>query len=149
MPAHATKIEYRAAGSGSFASVLADEGDPAAGGLASRITGLCPKLRMSPQIEHGYGAASVSVFDRGNQQWDLSFTIERVHTDESAAAIFLANHPADFCAQGNLDLKLTTTGGITYMAACAVTEFTPDPHSDQSTRIRYAFVGGSYTTNEP
>ena len=149
MPAHATKIEYRAAGTGTY-TTLADESPTATtAALAERITGLCPKLRASPQIQPGYGAAGVTVFDRGNRQWDLSFTVERVHADEGAAALFLATHPLDFTTLGNLDLKLTTTERVTYLAACAVTEYTPDPHSDQSTRIRYGFTSGNYTNTEP
>ena len=50
---------------------------------------------------------------------------------------------------GNLDLKITTYTGVVYMPACALTEFTPDPASDQSTTIHYSFESGNYTTTPP
>ncbi|HXI73451.1 MAG TPA: hypothetical protein VNN22_24170 [Verrucomicrobiae bacterium] len=141
------KIEYRAAGNGVGGwTVLADESVAA---LGARISGFQPKSVSQPAIEPGFGAGGVAVYDNGNDTWTVSFLIERQHASPDSAVTFLAAHPAMFSTLGNLDLKITQGGSITYMAAVARTEFTPDPASDQSTRCRYAFVGGSYSINAP
>lgn len=141
------KIEFRAAavGAGSY-TVLADE---SVSTLAAQISAYQPKLTASPAIEPGFGAGGIAAFDNGNDQWVVSFSVERVHATPDAALAFLASHPATFSALGNLDLKITVGTQVLYLPACALTEFTPDAHSDQSTKIRYAFVGGSYTTTAP
>jgi hypothetical protein len=117
--------------------------------LAEKISGYQPALVMSPLEEPGFGAAGIAVFDNANQKWKLSFTVERVHASPDAAAAFLVAAPLALAAIGNLDLQITVGATVVYFPACAVTEFTPEPHSDQSTKIRYAFAGGSYTTNAP
>jgi hypothetical protein len=105
---------------------------------------------MSPQEEPGFGAPGVAIFDRANQRWKIAFSIERVHATPDAALLFLVAHPAAFAALGNLDLQIIFGAATVYFPACAVTEFTPEPFGNiQSTRVRYAFVGGSYTLTPP
>ena len=141
------KVEFRAAAVGAGAyTVLADE---SVSTLAASIGGYQPKLACTPQIEPGFGAAGIAAFDNGNDTWHVSFSVERVHASPDAALLFLSAHPATFSGLGNLDLKITVGSQVLYLPACAVTEFTPDPHSDQSTKCRYAFVGGSYTATAP
>lgn len=134
-----------ATGGGGYIT-LADEGTPT---FAEKITGFQPVLAKSPMEEPGFGSLGIAIFDTGNQKWKVSFSIERVHASPDAAALFLALHPAAFAAVGNLDLQITVGTSVIYLPACAVTEFTPDPHSDQSTKTRYSFIGGSYTTLAP
>ena len=69
--------------------------------------------------------------------------------DEGAAVAFISTHAAALAALGNLDLRITTYTGIVYLPACALTEFSPDPASDQSSMIHYGFIGGNYTTTAP
>ena len=141
------KIEYRAAAAGNAPyTVLADESVAA---LAARISGYQPAMTSSPDEEPGFGAGGIAVFDNGNQKWRLAFVIERQHASPDAAGLFLAQHPLTFGTLGNLDLKITIAAQVIYFPACALTEFTPDPHSDQSTKIKYAFTGGSYTDTAP
>jgi hypothetical protein len=143
------KLAYRAAainGQTTGYTVLADEGNPT---LAEKITGYQPVLAKSPFEAPGYGAAGVTVVDMGNEKWKIAFVIERVHASPDAAAQFLVQHPAAFAAISNVDLQITVGATVIYFPACAVTEFTPDPHSDQSTRIKYAFSGGNYTLIPP
>jgi len=147
MPTHSTKIEYRAAATGGAAyTTLADEGSPT---LAGKITGYQPKLAKSPFVQSGYGAAGITALDMGNQKWTLNFAIARQHGDEGAAVAFISTHAAALAALGNLDLRITTYTGIVYLPACALTEFSPDPASDQSSMIHYGFIGGNYTTTAP
>ena len=141
------KIAYRiAAVGGAGYTTLADEGSPT---LAEKISGYQPALAKSPYEAPGYGAAGVAVFDMGNQKWKIAFIIERVHATPDAAAQYLVTHPLAFAAIGNLDLQITVGATVIYFPACAVTEFSPEPHSDQSTKIKYAFTGGSYTLTSP
>lgn len=137
------KIEYRITGSGPANwTTLADE---AVVDLAARISGYQPKLRKSPQVEQLPFSEQIFIQDRGNGQWDLGFAVERLHGSPDAALDFLALHPVIFAGDENFDLKITVGAKIVYMESCAVTEFTPDPHSDQSTICRYAYTGGSYS----
>lgn len=145
MAVHATKIEYRPAGSGPYA-VLADE---TVAVLGARISAFAPKMRSNPDIVPGAWAEGVTVFDRGNRQWDLSFTVDREHADEGAQAEFISDHAAAMNDVGNFDLKITTGDGVNYMPNCAITGFDPNPANDKSSVIRYAFTGGNYTTEEP
>jgi hypothetical protein len=140
-------IAYRVAAVGGAGWLtLANESAPT---LAEKISGYQPVLGKSPQEEPGFGAAGVAVFDVANARWKLAFIIERQHGTPDAAALFLVNHPLAFAAAGNLDLQITIGATVVYFPACAVTEFTPEPHSDQSTKIRYAFAGGAYTLTAP
>ena len=141
------KIAYRAAtvGGGAY-TTLADESAPT---LAEKISGYQPVMTGGAQEEPGFGAAGVAVFDNGNKKWKLGFSVERLHATPDAAAQFLATHPLTFAALGNLDLQITVGAAVLYFPGCAATEFTPDPHSDQSTKCRYSFSGGIYTLTAP
>lgn len=140
-------ISYRVAAIGGAGwLVLANSIAPT---LAEAISGYQPQLSKSPQEEPGFGAAGIAVYDNGNQKWKLGFIVERTHASPDAALQFLSLHAAGFGAAGNLDLQIIVGAVTVYFPACAVTEFTPDPHSDQSTRIKYGFVGGSYTLTAP
>jgi len=148
MPTGVT-INYRAAATGSGTSYvpLASEVAPT---LAEKISGYQSALTLTPQEEAGFGAGGIAVFDRGNQKWRISFSIERMHATPDAALLFLVAHPAAFAALGNLDLQIIFGAATVYFPACAVVEFTPEPFGNiQSTKIRYAFSGGSYTLNAP
>lgn len=137
------KIEYRTAGSGSY-SVLADE---AVATLAARITGFHPHVSKSPMQTPAYGAAVPITTDMGNARWQLEFSVDRVHASADAALLFIQAEPLKFA--GNVDLKITVGAQVTYLANTAFTELDPQPHSDQSTLIKYAFTGGNYTTTAP
>lgn len=140
-------ISYRPAAIGGAGwIVLASEPAPT---LAERISAYQAALAKGPQEEPGFGAPGVAVFDLANQKWRLSFTVERLHASPDAALQFCALHPAAFGAVGNLDLQIIVGAVTVYFPACAVIEFTPEPHSDQSTKTRYAFTGGSYTPTPP
>ena len=95
----------------------------------------------------GYGAAVPVTLDLGNGHYRIAFSVDRVHAGADAAALFLLNEMAKFT--GSLDLKITVGAQVTYLAGTVLTECTPDPQSDQSTKIRYAFNGGLYTTTAP
>ncbi len=140
------KIEYRPASTGPTVtySVLADESDTT---LAPAISGFQPALSLSPQVTPVYGAAVPVALDLGNANWKLTFTVERQHVTPDAALAFIQAEPLKFT--GNQDLRITVGAQITYLANCVRTELTPDPHSDQSTRIRYTFVNGNYTQTAP
>jgi len=138
------KIEYRTpAGTGSY-SVLADEGS-----TTDRIKGYQPRLSKQPLVSPLFQSLAPLVADLGNGLWTLSFAVDRVHASADAAALFIATHAATFNVVGNFDLKITVGGQVVYMTACVMTEFTPDPHSDQSTVCKYGFMGGGYTNTAP
>jgi hypothetical protein len=137
------KIEYRTAGSGSY-TVVADE---SVSTLGAAISGFAPAFTLSPQVTPAYGAAVPIALDMGNANWKLSFTVERQHASADAAVAFIQAEPLKF--NGNQDLKITVGSQITYLANCVRTELSPDPHSDQSTKIKYAFGYGSYQTTAP
>lgn len=140
------KIEYRQpAGTGAY-TTLADD---ASATLADKISGLLPKGAKSPQVEPLAGGAAPFVQDRGNQVWTLSFLVDRTHATPDAAALFLVTEAAIFAAVANFDLKITAGSQVVYLARCALTEFSPQPLSDKSTLITYAFVGKSFTTTAP
>lgn len=140
------KIEYRPAstGSGVAYSVLADETDTT---LVPAISGFQPAFTLSPQVTPAYGTAVPIALDLGNATWKLSFTVERQHASPDAALAFIQAEPLKFT--GNQDLRVTVGAQVTYLANCVRTELTPDPHSDQSTRIRYTFANGNYTQTAP
>jgi hypothetical protein len=140
------KISYTLTG-GTDYTMLADEAN--SGGLADAISGFQPRMVKSPQIEQLYQSQGVFVADRGNAQWTLSFSVARVHASADAAAEFIATHAAEFELIRNLDLKIEIGATTVYLTNCAVTEVSPDPHSDKSTFIRYSFVSDDYTTSAP
>ncbi len=139
------KIEYRTpAGSGSY-STLADETDAT---LQPRIRGFQPAMVMAAQVEDLFQGANVKVFNRGNARWQMRFTIERVHASADAAAAYLSSHAAIFSGAtpgAQFDIKVTVGATALTLAKAALTEFQPDPHSDLSTTISYAFIGETYS----
>ena len=138
------KVEYRTpAGTGAY-TVLADDSVTT---LAAQISGFQPAYSKSPMQAPGYGAAVPVTLDLGNGHYRIAFSVDRVHASADAAALFLLNEMAKFT--GSLDLKITVGAQVTYLAGTVLTECTPDPQSDQSTKIRYAFNGGLYTTTAP
>ena len=142
------KVEFRAAsiGNGVNYTTLANEGAPT---LAEKISGFQPAMTLSPDEQPGFGSAGIAVYDNANQKWKVTFIIERVHASPDAAEAFKSAEAARIGAIGNLDLKITTGATVNYLPAAATVEFTPDPQSDQSSKIRYAFIGGQYTPNAP
>lgn len=128
---------------------LADESPTAVAGLAERISGWQLKLAKSPQVKPtaaslGSGAAPY-VQDVGNGHWTLAFTVDRQHASADAALAFLQTHAARLNLAGvNFDLQITVGAVVTMLSNTALTEITPDPHSDQSTKYKYAFKGGTY-----
>lgn len=138
------KVEYRSpAGTGSY-SVLADE---ATATLAAAISGFQPGYTKSPMVVAGYGAAVQSGLDLGQASYTLAFSVDRVHASAAAAVKFVLDEMLKFRA--DLDLKITVGAQVTYYAAGICTQCAPEPHSDQSTKIRYAFSSGNYTTTAP
>jgi hypothetical protein len=148
-PVHGLKIEYRAATTGSADyTVLADE-NPDTPTLDERISGYQPSMSATPQEAPGFGSPGIATFDNGNKKWTVAFSVDRVHADEGAALIFISDHAAAIGDLGNIDLKITTFGNSTWLVNCTVTSFVPNPASDKSTFIRYAFTGGIYTKIDP
>lgn len=139
------KIEYRAAAvGGSGYSVLADE---SVSTLAASISGYHPHVTRSPQITPAYGASVVVTIDMGNARYGVEFTVDRVHATADAALLFILQEPLNYA--GNVDLKITVGSQVVYLTATTLTSLDPDPHSDQSSKIKYAFSGGNYTTTAP
>ena len=144
------KIEYRTAGAGGYLTLA----DTAATTL-DVISGYKPSMAKQPQQENLFLAAVPFTADLGNARWSLSFQADRQHASASAAQTFLATHAAALAvtmAPGKLfDLRVTLDDGTTkvYLAAAALAGFDPDPHSDQSTIVRYSFSGGSYQNTAP
>lgn len=146
------QILYRTPpGSGTY-TPLADETSPV---TQDRISQYRPVLGKTPQQDQLAFSAGQFVADRGNALWNLSFVVDRQHSDADVAIAFLALHAAIFGQVPvsnqsiNFDLKVILLSGIVYMPNCAVTRFEPDAQSDQSTRCAYGFTGGSYTTTAP
>lgn len=136
------KIEYRIpSGSGSY-STLADEANST--GLADQISRYEASLRKVIQTEPLAFATAQFVADRGNVLWTLKFTVDRVHASPDAALSFVATHAALFGAIGTLDLQITVGATVLHSLACAITELTPQPRSDQTTVFSYGFTGASY-----
>jgi len=138
------KIEYRTpAGSGAY-SVLADESVTT---LGAAISGFQPTFKKAPYVAKGYGAAVPVTLDMGNADWAMGFLVERQHATPDAALAFIQAEPLTYAGQN--DLKVTVGAQVTYLANCVLTECTPAPASDQSSRIKYMFSGGTYTQTAP
>jgi len=124
--------------------VLADE---SAGSTMDCITGYQPILHKQTQVEPLAFSPASAVFDAGNSLWSMRFGVERVHADPAAAALFIGTHAAVFgnaVVRAQVDLQITIGATVLHMLACALTDLTPNPHSDQSTFFNYAFQGPSY-----
>lgn len=138
------KIEFRVTGSGGSYATLADES--VVGGTGDRISGYQPRMTKEVQQvnlafrDYGFNQ------DRGNQNWVLNFTVDRQHASVDAAFDFISDNASFFSGQQNYDLKITTGATVIYMDNASLTNFDPDPHSDQSSKIRYTFIGSRYTT---
>lgn len=140
------KIEYRTpAGTGSY-TTLADDSSAT---LADKISAFLPRCTKSPQVTPLAGAANPFIADRGNQYWTLGFLVERTHASPDAAALFLTTEAALFDDVANYDLKITVGAQVLYLATAALTGFDPDPLSDKSSRVRYAFVGKTFNATAP
>jgi hypothetical protein len=139
------KIEYRTPpGTGNY-TVLADEAATGVGALQERISGYQPAMRKTPQVEPLFQGPQPFVGDLGNATWTVKFSIDRVHASAAAALAFLDAEAAIFGAVvGAFDLRITVGTTVRTVGNCVLTEFTPSPHSDQSTLISYAFTGASY-----
>lgn len=145
------KIEYRTPSGGAGAyTELAD--DSLTTGTQSRISGYKPSLRASPikvPLALSLGQAFASFVRGAEGDFSISFLVERQHGTADAALLFLQTHPTAFAIADQFDLKITVGAQVVYFPACAITSLDPDEHSDQSTRVRYTFVGGTYTTIAP
>lgn len=141
-------IGYRTAatGGGGYA-MLADDGDTT--GLGDRISGFATGLSKTPQEDPLAFAAAPFLKDRGNATFSLRFKVERQHASAAAALTFQATHPALFNAKVNFDLMITVGAATVYLANCVCVRVEPEPHSDQSTRFSYEFVGGTYSSTAP
>jgi len=146
------KIEYRIVGGSADYGVLADDAlvDPAS--TQDRISEYLPSLHASPQVEalpvsSGEGFESF-IYGRAGQI-AVAFAVARQHGTADGALQFINDQLAALAVAGQFHLKFTVGAKTTYLAFCALTTFHPDPHSDQSSFIRYAFTGSTYSTNEP
>ena len=137
------KIEYRAqvVGAGAY-TVLADE---SVSTLAAAISGFHPHVSKSPMQSPAYGGAVPITEDMGNARWGLEFTVARVHASADAALLFILNELLKF--PGNVDLKITVGAQVNYLANTSLLSLDPEPASDQSSTIRYAFTGGRLRFN--
>lgn len=140
------KIEFRIpAGSGDY-SVLADEA-----ANSDRVSGFRPAFRKEPYVDVKFQSATKLVDDVGNAHWELQFAVDREHASQGAALSFIATHAALFAAIGKLDLKVTIpatpASTVINMAGCVVSEISPDPYSDKTTVISYAFIGPTFTVS--
>lgn len=143
------KISFRPAQTGGAAStysVLADESNPT---LQEKISQYQAAASKNPMEVPGYQSASVLVLDLGNVKWKLGFIIERVHATPDAALAFIVQQQAAVAGIGAVDLAITVGAQTDYFPACVVTEFTPEPHSDQSSKIKYGFAGANYSLTAP
>lgn len=145
------KIRIRAAAVGGvFTTVLADE---SVATLAAAISGYVVTLTKSPQkdlLAQATGAPiGVSVQDIGNAEWKMTFGVERVHATPDAASLFIETVLIGFAAVNNWDLEITIGAQVTFLVNAVVTAVTPNPHSDQSSFIKYEFTSGLYTTVAP
>ena len=143
------KIEYRvpawsadAKTIGEFAP-LADEAAETSGSTGDRVRGFQPSLSKQPQDDDLFQSPVPFIEDRGNGRWRLAFMVEREHESADAAMEFLAAHGEILNTPGNFDLKVTCGETVVYVANCALTEFTPEPHSDRrELRDEHAGSGG-------
>jgi len=146
------KIEFRvrytgpAGTMGSFGP-LVDEAPTSS--LLETISAYRATPRKQPQIVPRFRATAPFIQDRGNRSWEVSFTVDRQHQSPAAAALFLAEHPLIFGDGSNIDLKITIGGTVLFLGNAALSNFEPQPHSDQSSLTNYTFVGQTYTTTEP
>lgn len=124
---------------------LADE---AAGALGDRIKGFkVTMVKAAAQVDELAWSAAASVNDTGNARWQISFGVDRQHASADAAAAFLADHPAAFATppRANFDVKVTVGATARVVKKAAMTLLEPDEHSDQSTFIRYGWMGETYS----
>jgi hypothetical protein len=144
------KIETRIPGGAPDYTTLAD--DSLIDGTQDRISGYQPGLRASPQVDAlpvAPGAALASFICARAGQITIAFSVARTHGTADAALAFITAQLLAFAVAGQWHLKITVGASVSYLAFAAITEFVPEPHSDQSSTIRYAFTGSSYTTDEP
>lgn len=142
-------ISYRTpAGSGGYVT-LADDANST--GTQDSISQFWPQLTKQPQTEQLALSPQSFVADRGNSLWSLSFTVDRLHATAAAAMLYLLQQGAVFSGQPpvSFDLQINQQGQVFYAPGCALSKFTPDPTSDQSTRVKYEFVCPNITTTPP
>jgi hypothetical protein len=140
------KISYRTpAGSGGWQTLAEDGASP----LLDSISGFKPDLSKNPQVDPLAFSVAPFVRDVGNGTWTVSFNVDRQHSTADDALAFLQSHADAMNQLANVDLAFLVGAKTTYMPACALTRFSPDPHSDQSTRCQYSFTGGTYTSTSP
>lgn len=90
--------------------------------------------------------AAFSTFICGRAgQVTAEFTVDSQHGTADASLVYKQSIIALFAVGGTFDLQITVGARVALMAACAVTAIEPDPHSDQSSVIKYAFTGSTYT----
>jgi hypothetical protein len=146
------KIEYVIPTGGAGFTTLCDE-TPNATGLSDAISSWQIKLAKRPQNQTtaaslGSGGAPY-VQDQGNGLWDCSWACDRQHASADDALAFIQTHALALNTAGlNFDLRITVGVTVTLLSNTALVSITPDPHSDRSTKIKYAFTGGTYTLDE-
>lgn len=134
-------ISYRPAGNGGY-TVLADE----TAVPSAIIKGFAPRMRAVLQIEPTYGAANISVFDRGNREFTLQFQVDRMHADAEAAADFMNTHMA---ALPNLvDVKIVQGAKTNYLVTAGLEMWFDEP-CGRSTTAHYQFTAQNYTDTAP
>lgn len=144
------KVEYRIPGGVPDYTVLAD--DSLVDGTEDRISEYLPSLRAAPEVDAlpvPPGAPFASFICGRAGQINIAFAVARQHGSADGALAFITAQLLAFAVAGQFHLKITVGASKSYLAFAAVTEVRPDQHSDQSTLIRYAFTGSTYTTEEP
>lgn len=104
------------------------------------------EMRRLNQTEYALESAFAHVFDRGNAQTMVSFTIERSHMSEADAEAFALSHAAETAAQRPLALSFECESGRTFSLANAAASKIKTETSGLITTTRYEFSG---TKTEP
>lgn len=141
-------ISYRTPPGSGVWTVLASEENPE-DGLAEKISGYQATGKKQPFESPAYGQPTGITQDMGNLQVALSFFVDRMHGTADAALQFINMEALRMSAAGNFDVQILVGSETVWLANTVWTEMTPDPASDQSSRIKYGFTGGLYTDEEP
>lgn len=93
----------------------------------------------------------VSVFDRGNKQLTVSFTVSKIHADEGAAMLHAINHPASLPAAGAAIFELhglgAVDGGTKHFTTCAIQA--TGNYMGCTTFVSYVLTGGELIDGAP
>ena len=99
------------------------------------------EMRRLNQTEYAVESAYAHIFDRGNAQTTVSFTLERSHMSESEAEAFALSHAAEIAAQRPLTLAFECAPGKAFGLSNAAASKIKTETSGLITTTRYEFAG--------